>query len=229
MSDLLGFATIALAGFTQASLQLSLGALILLYHSSLSRHRRKKTRYLAKSYIWGAAAISILMVSSLAFIISRFMPQGLSVFQFIILIGLLCASALIMFLLYYRRGKNTELWLPRSFSRYISRRAKNTNDAIEAFSLGIISIVTELPLNIALYTIAANAILGMRLELQFLALLCYAIVAVSPLIYLKLSIKTGKNAISAQKWRQNNKKFLKNISGSSFLTLALFIFAFWIS
>ncbi len=229
MSDLLGFATIALAGLTQASLQLSFGALILLYHASLSRHKRKKTRYLAKSYIWGAAAISFLFVTSFAFIISRFFENGLPLPLLTIVLGILCASALVMYFAYYRRGQHTELWIPRSFSRFITKRAKNTNDAIEAFSLGVISVVVELPLNIALFILAANALLGISTSfLQLTAIFCYAVISVLPLIYLKLTIKSGKTAIASQKWRQKNKQFLKNISGSSFLTLVLFIIAFWI-
>ena len=218
MSDLLCLATIALAGLTQASLQLSFGALILLYHASMGRHRRKRTRFLAKSYIWGVGTVSFLMICCLAFLIDTIMGGALSILGLLILVGTLCAIAFVMWGLYFR-GTGTELWIPRNLSRYVSRRARNTNDNLEAFSLGMLSNFLEMPLSIVLSLVAANAMITMSSQWQVLA---------APLIYLKLTIKTGHNALEIQKWRQKNKKFLKNIASSSFLTLALFIIAFWV-
>lgn len=228
MSDLLCLATIALAGFTQASLQLSFGALILLYHSSMGRHRRAKTRFLAKSYIWGAAAVSFLLVCTCAFLINSIAGGALPIIALTILVGILVAVAFIMWALYFRSGKGTELWLPRSFTKYISRRAKYANDNVEAFSLGMLSSIAELPLSIVLGLIAANAMLSMSSQWQILAALFYAALSITPLLYLKINIKTGRNALEIQKWRQKNKRFLKNAASSGFLTLALFVVAFWV-
>ena len=139
MSDLLCFATIALAGFAQATLQLSFGGLILLYHASMGQHRRRKTRHLTTAYILGALVITMLAVSGIAFWISQLAGKALTLEMTLICVGVFIACAAIMWLLYYRRGKNTELWLPRSFSRFIARKAKATDDTIEAFSLGTLS------------------------------------------------------------------------------------------
>ena len=124
MSDLLCIATIVLAGLVQASLQLSLGGLILLYHASMGHHRRRKTRFLAKNYIIGAAVISFLMVCALGFLISSLFDGALKTEYLTVCVGIFLASALVMWFFYFRRGKNTELWLPRAFTRYINRRAK---------------------------------------------------------------------------------------------------------
>ena len=228
MSDLLCLATIALAGLTQASLQLSFGALILLYHSSMGRHRRRKTRFLAKSYIWGVGTLSFLLICSLAFLINNVVGSALSVPMLLIVVGILCAVALVMWGLYFRSGKGTELWLPRNLSRYVSCRVKNVNDNLDAFSLGMLSNFLELPLSLVLCLVAANAMLAMQAKWQILAALLFAVLSITPLLYLKISIKTGRNALEVQKWRQKNKKFIKNIASSSFLTLALFMVAFWV-
>ncbi len=228
MSDLLCLATIALAGLTQASLQLSFGALILLYHSSMGRHRRAKTRFLARYYIWGVTAVSFLLICTCAFLISNLAGGALPVAVLAVLVGILLAISFVMWALYFRAGKGTELWLPRSVSRYISRRAKHANDNIESFSLGMLSSIAEIPLSIVLGVVAANAMLAMSAEWQILAAIFYAALSIAPLIYLKITIKTGRNALEIQKWRQKNKKFLKNIASSSFITLALFVVAFWV-
>jgi len=226
MSDLLSIATIILAGIIQASLQLSLGGLVLLYHSSMGRHKRRKTRYLAKSYIWGAIAISFVFVCAGAFLVQNYIPQNAMQLWRVICIGMLVACAAVMLLGYFRDGRGTELWLPKSISRYIARRAKNANDNIEAFSLGMLSAFAELPITLAIYFVVANCIANV--EMPLLAALLYIAIVAVPMTALKISIKSGRNIIAAQKWRIGNKRFVKIFSGSGFVVLALFIMAFWV-
>lgn len=228
MSDLLCIATIVLAGIVQASLQLSLGGLILLYHASMGRHRRRKTRSLTRHYILGAGVISFLMVCALAFMISSLFNGALKTEYLIICVGVFLASALVMWLFYYRRGRNTELWLPRSFTRFIQRRAKTTNDNIESFSLGMLSSFAEMPLSIALYFVVANCILNLSAQYQIIAVIGYTIMSIIPLLVLKLRVRTGQNVVEVQKWRVRNKAFARIISGSGFLVLAAFVLTYWV-
>ncbi len=228
MSDLLCIATIVLAGLVQASLQLSLGGLILLYHASMGHHRRRKTRFLAKNYIIGAAVISFLMVCALGFLISSLFDGALKTEYLMVCVGIFLASALVMWFFYFRRGKNTELWLPRAFTRYINRRAKATNDNIEAFSLGMLSSFAEMPLSIALYFVVANCILSLSAQYQILAVLGYTLMSVFPLCILKLRVKTGQNVVDFQKSRIRNKAYLRIISGSGFAVLAAFVWVYWV-
>lgn len=228
MSDLLCVATIVLAGLVQTSLQLSLGGLILLYHSSMGHHRRRKTRFLAKNYIIGAAVISFLMVCSLAFLISSLFNGALKTEYLTVCVGAFLGSAIVMWFFYFRKGRNTELWLPRSFTRFITRRAKSTNDNIEAFSLGMLSSFAEMPLSIALYFVVANCILTMSDQYQIFAILGYTILSVLPLVILKLRIKSGQNVVDFQKARLRNKAYLRIISGSGFAILAAFVWSYWV-
>ena len=229
MSDIVCIATIILAGIAQASLQLGLGGLILLYHNSMGKHRRKKTRHLAKNYIIGASAMTFLMVCSLCFLIGNFFGGSLSVEWLVIFIGIFAACAAIMWLFYYRGGKrSTELWLPKSFTRFIQKKARNTNDNVEAFSLGLLSNFAEMPFSLAIYFVVANCILNMSSQLQIIAVLAYTAITIIPMMVLKLRVKTGKSTVEAQKWRIQNKAFSKVISGSSFMLLAIFVLAFWV-
>ena len=216
MSDLLCFATIALAGFAQATLQLSFGGLILLYHASMGQHRRRKTRHLTTAYILGA-----LVISQLA-------GKALTLEMTLICVGVFIACAAIMWLLYYRRGKNTELWLPRSFSRFIARKAKATDDTIEAFSLGTLSAFAEMPMSIAIFFIAANCILTVSAHLQLVALLAYLLIVALPMLALKFYVRTGNNAVMAQRWRIKNKTFIRFVSSLSFMMLSVFVLTFWV-
>ena len=226
MSDLLSIATIVLAGVIQASLQLSLGGLVLLYHSSMGRHKRRKTRYLAKSYIWGASAISFVIVCAGAFVLRNILGGPIPQEWMMVAVGALMACALVMLLGYFRDGNGTELWLPKSVSRYITRRAKSANDDIEAFSLGMLSAFAELPISLVIYFIVANCLISVRMPL--VAALLYVAIVAAPMVALKIGIKTGKNAIAAQKWRIRNKAFVKLFASSGFVVLALFVVAFWV-
>ena len=228
MSDLLCFATIALAGFAQATLQLSFGGLILLYHASMGQHRRRKTRHLTTAYILGALVITMLAVSGIAFWISQLAGQALTLEMTLICVGMFIACAAIMWLLYYRRGKNTELWLPRSFTRFIARKAKSTDDSVEAFSLGTLSAFAEMPMSIAIFFVVANCILTVSAHLQLAALLSYLLIVALPMLALKFYVRTGNNAVMAQRWRIKNKTFIRFISSLSFMMLSVFVLTFWV-
>lgn len=229
MSDIISIATIILAGITQASLQLGLGGLILLYHNSLGKHRRKKTRYLAKNYIIGSCAMTFLMVCTLSFLIGNFFNGSLAPEWLTVCAGIFAACGGIMCLFYYRSGKRTtELWLPKSFTRFIQKKARQTNDNVEAFSLGLLSSFAEMPFSIAIYFVVANCILHMSGMLQIIAAVSYAIFTAIPLVILKVHVKTGRSAIDAQKWRVQNKAFSRIFSGGAFMILAMFIVAYWV-
>ena len=229
MSDIVCIATIILAAITQASLQLGLGGLILLYHNSMGKHRRKTTRHLAKNYILGSCAITFLMVCTFCFLIGNFFGGSLSAEWLVVSIGIFAASGSVMWLLYYRKGKkSTELWLPKAFTNFIRKKARNTNDNVEAFSLGLLSSFAEIPFSLAIYFVVANCILNMSGWLQIITAVSYAIFTALPLLVLKFRVKTGKSAIEAQKWRVRNKAFSKAFSGSSFMLLAVFVLAFWV-
>lgn len=229
MSDLLNFATIAFVSLVQASLQLSLGGLLLLMHSSLEKHPRRKTHTLVNFYIFGSSLMLIITVAACAFFIERIFGGSLPVFAQLIIVGVLIASALIMLFLYYRRGTGTELWLPRSFARFLGRSAKLANNGVASFSLGLLSSFAEIPMNLALCFATANALLKFSPSFQLFALFCYTLFCGAPLLVAKFRIRSGKSVFDIQKRRLKNKTFSRLTSCGSFLILAVFILAFWVS
>ena len=64
--------------------------------------------------------------------------------------------------------------------------------------------------------------------MPLVAALLYVAIVAAPMVALKIGIKTGKNAIAAQKWRIKNKAFVKLFASSGFVVLALFVVAFWV-
>ena len=229
MSDIVCIATLVLAAIAQASLQLGIGGLILLYHNSLGKHRRRKTRFLARNYILGTCAISFLAICAFCYLISNFFSGALRTEWLVICVGALVACAAIMWIFYYRGGKqSTELWLPKSITNFIRRKARKTDDGIEAFSLGLLSGFAELPISVAICFVVANSVLNLSAQWQVLAVAAYIFATTLPMLVLRIKITTGQSAVDAQKWRVRNKAFARIISGSSFMLLAIFIVAFWV-
>ena len=220
------FGVILLAAIVHASLQLELGALVLLYHASLGKHIKKKTKDLVSSYIFGAAMLIILFTSTIIYLIASFSYSSLSTECLAILSAVLLMLAVLIWLFYYRTKRTTELWIPKSIARYINNRAKKTESNIEAFSLGMLTAFSEMPVSFVLMVIAGNSIVDLPLEWQFPAVLLYAFIAVLPLFTLRFFIRRGSTVVDVQKWRTKNKNFFKVLSGSLFLTLAVFVIAF---
>ena len=224
--NLVQFGTILLSATVHASLQLGLGALLLLYHASLGKHIKKKTKQLASNYILGTALLVALIVSATAFVIGTTTASSLSTEALAIIVGILLILAVIIWFFYYKSRRSTELWLPKSVARYISGRAKLTESNTEAFSLGMLSSLAEMPFSMVLMILAGNSIIGLPVELQILGVLIYTFIAVLPLFILRFSIRRGNTVVDIQKWRMKNKEFLKVMTGVGFMTLAIFIVGF---
>lgn len=217
---------IVLAGVVHATLQLSLGALVLLYHESLGKHIKIKTKRLASNYILGAMLLIGLFLTAVCYFISVLTAGNLSLKTLVIVTGILVALAISVCFFYYRSGRTTELWLPKTVSRYINRRARKTESNVEAFALGMLANFAELPFSLVLFLVAADSVLLLPAYWQILGIFLYTIIAILPLAVLRFSVKKGKTVAEIQKWRNKNKTFFKILAGCGFLTLALFLVAF---
>lgn len=217
---------VCLAALVHASLQLQLGSLLLLYHASLGRHVRKKTKTIVSCYIAGVGTLIFLSVAATCFIFDRFFGKALYPEEIMIVVGMLVALAVIVWGFYYKHGKSTELWLPRTVARFIDRRAKETNSNTEAFSLGVLTSLAEMPFTLALFIVAANSILKLSGLWQIAAVVFYTMIAIIPPIILRLMVRKGETIADIQRWRVKHKTFMRVISGVGFLILGFFLFAF---
>lgn len=217
---------IILAALAHATLQMNLGSLLLLYHESLGKHVKKRTKFLVSNYVFGAFFLILTSLASTAYFIFLFFEANLSTICLVILTGILVALTLCIWLFYYRTGRSTELWLPKPIAKYIVRRAKQTDSNIEAFALGLLASFAETPFFIVLMMIAADSLLKLPMSLQISMFIIYVLIALLPLIVLRLAVRHGKTVVEIQKWRLKNKNFLKILSGTFFVTLAVFLLAF---
>lgn len=226
MDMVIPIAEVILAAFVHASLQVQLGSLLLLYHASLGKHIRKKTKAIVSSYITGIATLVFLAIAATCFVFDRYFGKALFPEEIIIVVGMLLAIAVIVWTFYYKRGKSTELWLPRSVAKFIDHRAKITDSKTEAFSLGVLTSLAEMPFTLVLFIVAANSILKLSGTWQVIAAIVYTVITVVPPIILRFFVRKGETITNIQRWRVKNKTFLRIISGVGFLILGIFLFSF---
>lgn len=214
---------VAGAVFVHACFQLSVSVLTLLSSHTIGR-RLPNSRLLNLNfwYILG----SILMITLLQLGTIALLRWGLThnaTATTIITLSLIPLIALLVALLYYRRGRGTQLWLPRPAAQYITDRAKRTKSSVEAFTLGMATAVTELPFAIAPLAIVAFALQGFRVDRWFTMSLGYSLAVCAPLIFVAFYLSSGHKISSIQRWRENSKDFLRWTSAATLLLLTLYI------
>lgn len=226
MSNLVPIGIVLLSALTYASLQVNLGCFLLLYHASMGKNIHAKTRTLATSYLAGVSLFVFLCLFAASFLISFYFGGSLALWGIAALSGTLVALSLLMWLVYYRFGGATELWLPHSVKTFLHTRAKATKNPVESFSLGMASCFADLPFSLVLFLVAANSLLALSSEYQFIGACLFIVISILPLLALRLFIRKGSSLVSVQRWRTKNKVFLRLLSGALFLCLGIFIFMF---
>lgn len=211
------------AVFVHACFQLSLSILTLLSSHTIGR-RLPNSRLLNLNfwYILGVTAmIALLQLGAIA-VHSWAMAYDGSLATAITL-SILPLVALLTVLFYYRRGRGTQLWLPRPAAEYITTRAKKTKSSVEAFILGMATAVTELPFAIAPLAIVAFAFQGFPADQWLRLSVGYAIAVTAPLMFVALYLSSGHKVSSVQHWREDAKNFLKWTSALTLLLLTFYL------
>ena len=215
-----------LAAIIHATLQLGQGVFLILHHASSTRYFSSKIKNLTGSFVSGVGLTTFFGLSAICFLLF-YLAYGLfPSIVLIVIVSLLALLAIFMWFFYYRHGHSTELWLPKPIARYITARARSTHSNTEAFSLGILTCVFELPISAILLVLAASSILALPAAWQLLSILIYTLFVVAPLFVMQLAFRRGKTVVDIQRWRLRNKNFLRIISGIGFIVLAIFVFTF---
>ena len=220
-------AILCFIGLIHASFQLSVSVLTLLGGHSLGRRLAyRRVMGLLCSFVLGALLMTILLTTGLVYYISIIVQHQLITWRLIMAIscGVLASLGVASWLLYYRRGHGTELWLPRSFIAYLSKRSAKTSSRFEAFSLSVSSVIAELPFLIGPFLTASLLIAALPVRLwQAGAIISYSCLAVSSLGLIIVVVGSGHTIAQVQQWRQRHKHFMQFFSGSSLLVMAVFL------
>ena len=205
MDILTSLAIVAFAALIHASFQLSVSVLTLLSgHAIGAKKSRARVLSLTTSYTTGAGIMTLLILS---------------------LTSLVFGIGVAVWLFYYRRRTDgTELWIPRSFAKFLNQRSKKTNQSAEALSLGLTSVIAELVFIIPTVAITALVLIDLPGIWQLVGIGIYTVISLLGLIIVWSLVGSGKSLARIQKWRTENKRFLQFSSGSALIVLGFFVY-----
>lgn len=218
-------AIVTLAALIHASFQLSVSVLTLLSgHAVGAKQSQKKVLSLTFSFVSGAGVMTLLVLSFFALVILHVFGPDTPLIVWAIACGLLIGTGLSVWFFYYRRGKGTSLWIPRSLARHLSNRSKETKYNAEAFSLGLTSVVSELLFIATPMIVSALVLVQLPGIWQLIGIAIYTIVSLMTLFSIAVLIGSGHKLSSIQRWREANKHFLQFAGGGALAILGLFVY-----
>lgn len=219
------FSIIALTALIHASFQLSV-SMVTLLSSHATGHKVPGNRVLrlVGSFFCGTVITIMLIIATLTYGATLLFPESIPAAAWSVLTGVLVGIGLVVWIIYYRRGDGTALWLPRSFARFLERRIRATNSGVEAFSLGQTSIIAELIFIIAPAATAALSIIALPQHLQVWGVILYTAIASLGMIIISVLIGSGHNLSHIQRWRETNKRFLQFAAGAGLMIVGFYLY-----
>lgn len=222
---LISLGIVALAALIHASFQLGVSVLTLLSGHSLSRKRSQfRVFRLTTSFVAGVATTSLLLLSTFALFLGYITNDDNHVLLWSIISGLLIGVGIAVWVFYYRPGKGTRLWIPRSIASFLTDRTKTTKRSAEAFSLGVTSVLGELPFLIAPLAVSAYALIHLPVTWQVTGIALYILISLSSLGIVWMLVGGGHKLSTIQAWREKHKLFLQFIAAAGLLILGTYTY-----
>jgi hypothetical protein len=218
-------AIIAFAALIHASFQLSVSMLTLMSgHAIGSKSSHAKLLRLTNAFTLGVAIMTVLVFSFIAFILQQYFSGAVPTVVWASATGLLIGLGIAVWVFYYRRTPGTSLWIPRGMARYLSERTKSTKQSVEAFGLGMSSVIGELIFIFAPMAVSALALLQLDPGMQIVGVAIYTFISLLSLLIVNGLIGSGHKLSRIQKWREDNKRFLQFAAGSGLLILGFYLY-----
>ena len=227
MSTLSALAIVVLAALIHASFQLSVSMLTVLSgHAIGSKKPTAKVLRLTSSFVIGCGVMTLLLLAFIALVVLHLFGPTPPLIVWAVACGLMIGVGIAVWAFYYRRQKGTSLWIPRGVAHYLSDRTKATDDAAEAFALGLMSVLGELLFIIAPLFISALVLVQLSGPWQLVGIVLYAVISLVTLLSVWMSIGSGHRLSEIQRWREANKRFLQFAAGAGLIVLGAFTYVY---
>lgn len=210
--------------FVHVCYQLSVSVLTHMSAHTLSRKTSaKRLLGLGLSYSFGVFAMTVLLVLAVVSFVMIGSNSSEHSLPILLVTTLLPLVGLVTMFAYFRKGRGTQLWLPRPIAEYLTKRSRKTRSAFEAAMLGGGTVVGELPFLIAPVLLVSTVIATQPPGLWLLLAKSYAVLATLPLLVITLYLSSGHSVARVQRWRERNKGFLQWTSGVALVLLTVYL------
>lgn len=218
-----------------AFLQLEPGIFALFSHYARGKFPTKKRALLTTFYMLGVETVTaFLFICCLLFINILFYYVFRPENSFLVWIatGILFALAIVCLLCYYRRGSGSQLFITRHTAEALRHYASRANTRSDAFTLGALTSVLEIPFTLPLLAISAISVIELSTAwLPNLFLGLFIILApLLPLVIIRLKYRAGYNLADFMRARVRTKSFIRLLLCFAYTAIAvLFICDFTLS
>ena len=214
-----------------ASMKLIPGVFVLLLHYASGKFSKVKANDLSIFFIFGTETMIALILFLISILTFSIPPKTLSLGNNVltwIIIGILIALSLVSFLLYYRKGPGTKLFISRKIADSLHQKARLAKTRSDAFALGFFSGLPELILTIPVYLISVISItqISNQATTYSACIILLDVIAISPLFIMHGLFQTGRNFADIERLRTKNKTFFRIFISLLYLLLAITIIIF---
>ena len=207
-------------------LPLTPGIFAIFLHDATGQYSHKKVDDLSLFFILGAETLKVL-IFFLASVITWALPLCTINFNNPALLwslaGVFVAHSLAFCCFYFRKGDHAQLFVSRQTAHKFLKKTRLTKKRSDAFVLGLVSSIPELPFTLPLYFISVLSIMNIStLPLSCAGLIIlFAFITIIPLFIIYASFKTGFNLADFIKFRRKNKTFCRFFVSLLYLTIAV--------
>ncbi|MBI3889169.1 hypothetical protein HY312_01140 [Candidatus Saccharibacteria bacterium] len=225
MTLISSLAIIAFAALIHASFQLSVSVLTLMSgHAIGKRTAHSRLLRLVTGFTVGVGVMTMLLVTFTAYLAANVFGVHLPMVLWALVCGVLVGVGISVWRFYYRPGRGTTLWVPRTVALHLNERSKATKRSAEAFGLGLSTVTGEILFVAAPIIVSALVLIQLSPMWQLVGILLYTIISLSPLLIVSALIGSGHKLSHIQRWRETNKHFLQFAAGSGLLVLGAYVY-----
>lgn len=205
------------------SLQLDAATLTLMSGHALGKQTsRRRLQKLVSSFTWGVVFIWWLLVSTTCLMLYFSLGGSLVTVNFwALLIILAVAQALILICLLLLHPNTQHPWVRQGFKNFLTKRAQKTSSTAEAFSLGVASVIGQLPVLIVPLIIAGSTLINFSNRYLIINIAWFSLLTALPLFIIRCLINSETSIATVQKFCWRNRSFFKGLLIISLLTLGL--------
>lgn len=193
-------------------------------HSIGAKRSQARVLRLTSAFVLGAGTMTVLLLSFVSLVLLNVFTEGVPALAWAVACGLAFGVGVAIWMFYYRKGKGTGLWIPRPIAEFLNERTKATKRSVEAYSLGLISVLGEIIFLIAPLSIAGLILIGLDPLWQLAGIALYTIVSLISIDIVHVLVGSGHKISRIQKWREKHKKFLQFVAGSGLMVLGFYVY-----
>lgn len=225
----LGF--IILSMLIMCFLMLVPGIFATFLHYASGQYSHRRVDNLSIFFIIGAETMVVLAFFLIAMIIWALPPSIINLNNNIllwILTGIFLALSLASFCFYFRKSAGSKLFLSHQTVNNFIEKTKTTKTRSDAFILGLVSSIPELPFTLPLYFISILSAMSINFTPSIYSgiIIIYAFIVILPLFIIHALFRNGHNLADFIKFRTRNKAFFRFLISFLYFIIAILFITF---